>query len=161
MSNALTLGRDRLGEKPLYYGWQGQGAKAVFLFGTEVSALRRRPAFNAPINRDVLALYMRHNCIGGEHSIYQGIHKLMPGHLLALAAGQTEPRVWAWWSAAEVAQRGVAQPFAGSPEQAVNELEALLSSAVGQQMVAAAPGALPLWATRIDQAPQDGFWGAD
>jgi asparagine synthase (glutamine-hydrolysing) len=135
----LTLGRDRLGEKPLYYGWQGQGAKAVFLFGSEVSALRRHPAFAAPINRDALALYMRHNCIGGEHSIYQGIHKLLPGHLLTLAYGQTEHRVWAWWSAAEVAQRGVAQPFAGSPEQAVDALEALLSKAVGQQMVADVP----------------------
>lgn len=135
----LTLGRDRLGEKPLYYGWQGQGSKAVFLFGSEVSALRRHPAFAAPINRDALALYMRHNCIGGEHSIYQGIHKLLPGHLLTLAAGQAEPRMWAWWSAAEVARRGVAQPFAGSPEQAVDTLEALLSSAVGQQMVADVP----------------------
>lgn len=135
----LTLGRDRLGEKPLYYGWQGQGAQAVFLFGSEVSALSRHPAFNAPINRDALALYMRHNCIGGEHSIYQGIHKLLPGHLLTLTAGQAEPRVWAWWSAAEVAQRGVALPFAGSPEQAVDALEALLSNAVGQQMVADVP----------------------
>ena len=139
----LTLSRDRLGEKPLYYGWQGQGAKTVFLFGSEVSALCRHPAFNAPINSDALAIFMRHNCIGGEHSIYQGIHKLLPGHLLTLAAGHTEPRVWAWWSAAEVAQRGVAQPFAGSPEQAVDALEALLSSAVGQQMVADVPlGAL-------------------
>lgn len=135
----LTLGRDRLGEKPLYYGWQGQGAQAVFLFGSEVSALRRHPAFAAIINRDALALYMRHNCVGGEYSIYQGIHKLLPGHLLTLAAGQTEPRVWAWWSAADVAQRGVAQPFAGSHEQAVDALESLLSNAVGQQMVADVP----------------------
>jgi asparagine synthase (glutamine-hydrolysing) len=135
----LTLGRDRFGEKPLYYGWQGQGAQAVFLFGSDVSSLRRHPAFAAPINRDALALYMRHNCIGGEHSIYQGIHKLLPGHLLTLAAGQTEPRVWAWWSASEVAQRGASQPFAGSPEQAVDALEDLLRSAVGQQMVADVP----------------------
>jgi asparagine synthase (glutamine-hydrolysing) len=135
----LTLGRDRLGEKPLYYGWQGQGTQAVFLFGSEVSALRRHPAFVAPINRDALALYMRHNCIGGEHSIYQGIHKLLPGHLLTLATGQIEPSIFAWWSAAEVAQRGVAEPFAGSPEQAVDQLEALLSSAVGQQMIADVP----------------------
>jgi len=137
--HTLTLARDRLGEKPLYYGWQGQGARAVFLFGSEVSALRNHPAFAAPINRDALALYMRHNCIGGEHSIYQGIHKLLPGHLLTLTAGQTDPRVWAWWSAADVAQRGVAQPFSGSHEQAVNELQALLLSAVGQQMMADVP----------------------
>lgn len=135
----LTLGRDRLGEKPLYYGWQGQGPHSVFLFGSEVSAFRRHPAFAGTINRDALALYMRHNCIGGEHSIYQGIHKLLPGHLLTLAAQQAQPRVWAWWSVAEVAQRGMTQPFAGSPEQAVDALEALLSNAVGQQIVADVP----------------------
>lgn len=135
----LTLGRDRLGEKPLYYGWQGQGEQAVFLFGSEVSALRCHPAFVARINRDALALFMRHNCIGGEHSIYQGIHKLLPGNLLTLAVGQSDPRFREWWSTAEAAQRGVAQPFAGSPEQAVDSLEALLISAVGQQMVADVP----------------------
>ncbi len=137
--HVLTLGRDRFGEKPLYYGWQGQGAQAVFLFGSEVSSLRRHHAFSAPINRDALTLFMRHNCIGGEHSIYQGIHKLLPGHLLTLTAGQTEPRVWAWWSVVEAAQRGVAQPFSGSSEQAVDALEALLSSVVGEQMVADVP----------------------
>jgi asparagine synthase (glutamine-hydrolysing) len=135
----LTLGRDRLGEKPLYYGRQGQGSQAVFLFGSDVSALRRHPSFAAPINRDALALYIRHNCIGGDHSIYQGIHKLLPGHLLTLAAGQDEPCVLAWWSASDVVQRGLAQPFAGSSEQVVEGLEVLLKSAVGQQMVADVP----------------------
>jgi asparagine synthase (glutamine-hydrolysing) len=135
----LTLGRDRIGEKPLYYGWQGQDSRGVFLFGSEVSALRQHPAFAAPINRDALALFMRHNCIGGEHSIYRGIYKLLPGHLLTLGAGQTEPRLRAWWSAAKAAQFGVAQPFAGSPEQSVDMLEALLSDAVGKQMVADVP----------------------
>jgi asparagine synthase (glutamine-hydrolysing) len=135
----LTLGRDRLGEKPLYYGWQGHGPHSVFLFGSEVSALRRHPAFAAPIDRDALALYMRHNCIGGEHSIYKGIKKLLPGHLLTLVAGQAQTRVLAWWSVAEMAQRGLAQPFAGSPEEAVDALETLLRNAVGQQMVADVP----------------------
>lgn len=135
----LTLGRDRLGEKPLYYGWQGQGEKAVFLFGSDVSALRLHPDFCAPINRDALTLLMRYGCIGGRHSIYQGISKLLPGHLLTLAAGQTEPLLWSWWSALEAAQRGVDQPFVGSPEDAVDELQTLLLSAVGQQMVADVP----------------------
>jgi asparagine synthase (glutamine-hydrolysing) len=135
----LTLGRDRLGEKPLYYGWQGLGAKAVFLFGSELSALRRHPDFVPSINRDALALYTRMKYIGGVRSIYQGIYKLLPGHLLTLAAGQAEPKVWAWSSVAEVAQRGVAQPFAGSPEQAVDELDILLRSAVAQQMLADVP----------------------
>lgn len=135
----LTLGRDRLGEKPLYYGWQGQGKEAAFLFGSDLAALRRHPAFAAHINRDALAMYMRNNCIGGVHSIYQGIYKLLPGHLLTITAGQTESRVLAWWSAAKVAEQGVSKPFVGSPEQAVDELQALLLSAVGQQMVADVP----------------------
>ncbi len=135
----LTLARDRLGEKPLYYGWQGLGSQAVFLFGSELSALRRHPAFAAEVNRDALALYMRHNCIGGEHSIYTGMHKLAPAHLLTVSQAKPEPVVRAWWSGVEVAARGVAQPFAGSPEQAVDALEALLHDAVAQQMMADVP----------------------
>lgn len=135
----LTLARDRLGEKPLYYGWQGQDSGAVFLFGSELSALRRHPAFAAEVNRDALALYMRHNCIGGEHSIYSGIRKLAPGHLLSVSLAQPEPVARAWWSGADVAMRGVAQPFAGTPEQAVDALEALLRDAVAQQMMADVP----------------------
>ncbi|MEI8303991.1 MAG: asparagine synthase (glutamine-hydrolyzing) [Burkholderiales bacterium] len=135
----LTLARDRLGEKPLYYGWQGQGSGAVFLFGSELSALRRHPAFAAEVNRDALALYMRHNCIGGENSIYSGIRKLTPGHLLSVSLARPEPVVRAWWSGTDVAMRGVAQPFAGSPEQASDALEALLRDAVAQQMMADVP----------------------
>lgn len=135
----LTLARDRLGEKPLYYGWQGQGGGAVFLFGSELSALRRHPAFTAEVSRDALALYMRHNCIGGEHSIYSGIRKLAPGHLLSVSLARPEPQVRAWWSGADVAVKGVAQPFAGSPGQAVDALEALLRDAVAQQMMADVP----------------------
>jgi asparagine synthase (glutamine-hydrolysing) len=135
----LTLARDRLGEKPLYYGWQGQGSSAAFVFGSELSALRRHPAFAANINRDALALYMRHNCIGGAQSIYTGIHKLPPGHLLTVSAAAPEPVLRQWWSGAAVAEQGVAQPFAGTPEQAVDELEALLRDAVAQQMMADVP----------------------
>ena len=135
----LTLARDRLGEKPLYYGWQGQGGAGAFLFGSELPALRRHPAFAAEVNRDALALYMRHNCIGGNNSIYSGIQKLAPGHLLTVSQARPESVVQAWWSGAEVAARGVAQPFAGSPEQAVDALEALLRDAVAQQMMADVP----------------------
>ncbi len=135
----LTLGRDRLGEKPLYYGWQGQGLKSVFLFGSDISALRRHPEFSAHINRDALALFMRHGCIGGEHSIYKGIRKLLPGHILTLASGHAEPRVFSWWSPLEAAQRGMSYPFAGSPDEAVNQLHTLLLKSVGQQMLADVP----------------------
>jgi asparagine synthase (glutamine-hydrolysing) len=135
----LTLARDRLGEKPLYYGWQGQGSKATFLFGSELSALRRHPAFSAEINRDALAMLMRHNYIGETHSIYSGIYKLLPGHSLTLSVSAPEPVIRAWWSGAAVAERGVAEPFSGSPDEAVDTLETLLRDAVGQQMMADVP----------------------
>ena len=138
-TRTLTLARDRLGEKPLYYGWQGQGAQAAFLFGSELSALRLHPAFAADINRDALAMYMRHNCIGGVHSIFSGIHKLPPGHILSVSLAAPKPVVRAWWSGAVVARQGVAEPFAGSPDEAIDALEALLRDAVGQQMMADVP----------------------
>lgn len=135
----LTLARDRMGEKPLYYGWQGQGKAATFLFGSELPALRSHPAFTADISRDALALYMRHNCIGGANSIYSGIRKLLPGHVLTVSCMAPEPVLYEWWSAADVAAKSVAQPFAGRPEEAVTGLEALLRNAVGQQMMADVP----------------------
>jgi asparagine synthase (glutamine-hydrolysing) len=73
-SQRLTLARDRLGEKPLYYGWQGSGERAVFLFGSELKALKAHPAFAAEINRDAICLLMRHGYIPAPHSIYRGIY---------------------------------------------------------------------------------------
>jgi asparagine synthase (glutamine-hydrolysing) len=135
----LTLGRDRLGEKPLYYGWQGQGQLATFLFGSELKALKVHPAFKAEIDRGALCLLMRHNYIPTPHSIYEGISKLEPGCLLTVSLTQTEPRMERYWSASTVAVSGCATPFASTPEQAVNALEVLLKSAVQQQMMADVP----------------------
>lgn len=135
----LTLIRDRLGEKPLYYGWQGVGDGAAFVFGSELSALRRHPSFVEKINRNSLALYMRHNCIGGSNSIYRGIYKLLPGHLLTVSTYAPEPVVRAWWSGSKSVTRGLSRPFTGSPDEAVTALEALLYDAVGQQMIADVP----------------------
>lgn len=135
----LTLGRDRMGEKPLYYGWQGNGSHASFLFCSEIKALKAHPAFTAPINRDALCLLMRHNCIPAPHSIYQGIYKLPPGHLLTVSLAKPEPELVRYWSLAQAAAAGVAAPFKGTDEQAIDELESLLKSAVSQQMMADVP----------------------
>lgn len=135
----LSLARDRLGEKPLYYGWQGRGRHATFLFGSELPALRQHPAFAAQISRDALALFMRHNYIGGTTSIYEGISKLAPGCLLTISREAPVPAVRAWWSVANVVRQGSEKSFQGSPEDAVDALEGLLSDAIGQQMMADVP----------------------
>lgn len=131
----LTLGRDRLGEKPLYYGWQG----ASFLFGSELKALKAHPSFQAEINHDALCLYMRHNYIPAPHSIYQDIYKLPPGHLLTVSAACREPQLQAYWSLLDVAEAGCRAPIEASCEEVTDELERLLMSAIRQQMVADVP----------------------
>lgn len=136
---ALVLARDRIGEKPLYYGWQGD----TFLFGSELKALRAHPAFNAAIDRGALALLLRHNYVPAPYSIYQGIHKLLPGTFLRLGTGQREVEPVPYWSLSEVAERGMAHPFAGSDVDALDALEGHLGNAVRAQMVADVPlGAL-------------------
>ena len=134
-TRTLTLGRDRLGEKPLYYGWQGD----TFLFGSELKALKAHPAFLAKIDRNSLALLMRHNCIPAPYSIYQCIAKLQPGCLLAVSLNQRELRLMPYWSGKQTVEDGLAQPFTGSPSEAVDALERLLKDAVGQQMMADVP----------------------
>lgn len=135
----LTLVRDRIGEKPLYYGWQGQGDKACFLFGSELKALRAHPSFCSDVNRDAMCLYMRHNYIPAPHSIYQNIFKLAPGFSLTVSLREREPKLLAYWSLEQVAENGVASPFEGDVNKVVDRLEALLKDAVRQQMMADVP----------------------
>ena len=134
-ARTLTLGRDRLGEKPLYYGWQGE----IFLFGSELKALRVHPAFRAEVDRNALALLMRHNYIPAPYSIYQGIHKLLPGSLLTVSLQNRNTQPQRYWDARQVVADGLAQPFIGSPDEAVDALDKLLRDAVAQQMMADVP----------------------
>lgn len=138
-ARTLTLARDRIGEKPLYYGWQGRGDDTAFLFGSELKALRAHPAFENAIDRDALCLQMRHGYIPAPYSIYRGVYKLPAGCLLTVSGMRREHLVTAYWSAAEHMVDGVNEPFGGSPEQAVARLDALLTDAVGAQMAADVP----------------------
>ncbi|MDP1864016.1 MAG: asparagine synthase (glutamine-hydrolyzing) [Thiobacillus sp.] len=131
----LTLARDRLGEKPLYYGWQ----KGVLLFGSELKALKAHPAFVGEIDRDALALYLRHSAIPAPYSIYQGIHKLPPGTFLQIHAGQKNARPVAYWSVRSVAEAGQRNLFRGGEAEAVAELEHLLGQSIAGQMLADVP----------------------
>lgn len=132
----LFLARDRMGEKPLYYGLQGR----TLLFGSELKALRQHPAWQGEVDRDVLTLFLRHNYVPGPYSIYRGIAKLPPAHYLEIGLDDDQlPDPVAFWDIAEKAQNGRAQPFAGAPDAAVDALEDLLLDAVGMRMAADVP----------------------
>lgn len=140
---ALSLVRDRLGEKPLYYGW----VNGVLLFGSELKTLAAHPGFAsaAEIDRGALALFLRHKYIPAPYSIYRGIAKLPPGTMLRLTAADTGamPSPVPYWSAKAVAEAGMADPFQGSDAEATDQLDLLLRQTIGQEMVADVPlGAL-------------------
>jgi len=143
----LTLARDRMGEKPLYYGWSGSGSNAVFLFGSEIKAIRQHSNFNGEVDRGALCLFMRHNCVPSPYSIYRGYFKLPPGCCLTLDLSDplsareraVDRKPIPFWTLEEAIIQGRRSPFEGSPEQAVDELEALLKSVIGQQMMADVP----------------------
>ncbi|RWE34890.1 asparagine synthase (glutamine-hydrolyzing) [Mesorhizobium sp.] len=131
----LVLGRDRLGEKPLYYGRIGK----AFAFASEPKAFHPLPNWRPEIDRNALMLLMRHNYIPAPYSIYRGIRKLRPGHFLVLSESMREPRIERYWSAKEIAEQGRRDPFQGSPEEAVDELERHLRRSLEGQMIADVP----------------------
>lgn len=132
---SLSLVRDRLGIKPLYYGFSG----SVFLFGSELKAIRRHPAFTNEINRNALALYFRHNYIPAPYSIFEGIYKLRPGHICTVGQNQAAPLLEEYWSAKDAWQAGLDSPYEGTTAEAVEDLEVLLKDAVGQRMISDVP----------------------
>lgn len=131
----LYLVRDRLGIKPLYYGLAGK----TFLFGSELKALRAHPAFQNDVDRGALALFMRHNYIPAPYSIYQGIYKLPPGTILSTSATGDTPSITSYWSAHDITEQGVADPFTGTVEEAADQLDALLRDAISLRMIADVP----------------------
>jgi asparagine synthase (glutamine-hydrolysing) len=120
-----------------FYGRQHAGGP--FLFGSELKALAQHPDFQPDIDRQALTLLLRYNYIPAPFSIYRCIAKLPPGTFLTLARGACEPRIEQYWSGAKVAESGVADPLDLSPEEAIDALEQLLESAIGQQMIADVP----------------------
>jgi asparagine synthase (glutamine-hydrolysing) len=134
-SRELLLARDRLGEKPLYYGVQN----GVLLFGSELKALKVHPSFIGEIDRDAISLQMRHSYIPAPFSIYRGIRKLPAGSLLRVNAGTALGDPTTYWSLDSTIAATRSQPFTGSDSDAVNALEKHLLSAVALQMQADVP----------------------
>jgi asparagine synthase (glutamine-hydrolysing) len=132
----LFLARDRMGEKPLYYGMQGK----ALLFGSELKALRQHPAWQGAVNRNALALFLRHNYVPGPYSIFDGIQKLPPAHYLEIGVDDAVPQSpVAYWDIAAKAKEGQGKPFSGSAADAVDVLDSLLLDAVGMRMAADVP----------------------
>lgn len=134
---ALYLIRDRIGEKPLYYGRQ----KGTLLFGSELKALKIHPAFEGRINRNAVVKLLRNNYIPSPDSIFQGIGTLPPGSYVKVAArsADREPEVKRYWSLAEIASEGSNHPETQDEDAALLELERVLSKAVSLQMLADVP----------------------
>jgi asparagine synthase (glutamine-hydrolysing) len=131
----LTLARDRAGEKPLFYGWQG----GTFLFASELKALTAYPGFERVIDRDAAAAMMQYGYVPAPMCIWQGIRKLPPAHLLEVTPGQTERRApQCYWDIAAIAARGARDPLADTPAL-VDELDTLLRDAVRLRMEADVP----------------------
>lgn len=131
----LALGRDRLGEKPLYYGRIGK----AFAFASEPKAFQSLPGWRGEIDREALALLMRHNYIPAPYSIYHGIRKIRPGQFIVLSHAASQPSAQSYWSAREIAEQGRREPFQGSREEAVDEVERHLRCALEGQMIADVP----------------------
>jgi asparagine synthase (glutamine-hydrolysing) len=142
-THCLTLARDRIGEKPLYFGWQGKGDKKVFLFGSELKALKVHPEFRGKINRDIIALQLRHNYIPAPYSIYEDIYKLMPGHYLKLQESDLKrsllPASTMYWSLTKAAIDGNDNKLKIDAKNIYKDLEKHLRLSVNKQMMSDVP----------------------
>lgn len=139
---SLTLIRDRLGIKPLYYGTalHPGSHQQQFIFGSELKALTANRKFERRIDRDILPIFLRHNYIPAPFSIYKNIAKLPPGSMVTLKATNTIwPPVSRYWDHRDVAVKRLINPFRGSYEEACEELERLLISSVKLRMLADVP----------------------
>src|SRR3990170_2458082 len=133
-SHTLTLARDRLGIKPLYWGH----ADGSLVFASELKALKTLPDWQGEIDRDALSAFLRYGYVPTPMSIYRGIRKLAPGTLLECGE-DGEVKHTAYWSLSEVAERGQASLLDVSDAAAQEMLESLLADAVRRRMVADVP----------------------
>lgn len=132
----LSLARDRVGEKPLYYGFV---RKDKFVFASDLNSIVALDGFDNEINSDVLEDYFRYGYIAAPYSIYRDIAKLEPGKILKIKSPFNKYEISTYWSMKDVALAGQNAPFTGSYEEAVTELERLLRESIRGQMVADVP----------------------
>jgi asparagine synthase (glutamine-hydrolysing) len=135
----LTLARDRMGEKPLSYGW----VNGVFFFASTLDACRAHPDFTAHIDPNSQALFLRYGNVPAPYTIFTGMHKLMPAQVLTLTPADIQakrlPQARYYWHPQQVVEQALAHPFTGSDQDAIAALESLLMDAVALRMEADVP----------------------
>lgn len=131
----LYLLRDRVGEKPLYYG----KVNGSFAFASDIGCISVLDHFHNPVNTKVLDLYFVHGYIPAPYSIYEDIYKLEPGTILKIRAPYEDWEIETYWSMREAARRGQKNLFKGSRREAADELERLLKESIAGQMIADVP----------------------
>jgi len=142
--HALFLARDRIGEKPLYYGILKDNINngendGSFVFASDLNSIASLDGFTNPVNVDILGDYMRYGYISAPYSIYRGIWKLEPVKILKVKSPFDKPEIFTWRSMMETAVFGQKNLFRGSSEEAAQELERLLQNAIAGQMTADVP----------------------
>ena len=131
----LHLVRDRLGVKPLYWTQTSAG----LAFASELKPLQLFPAFDRTLDRAALTGFLRANCVVGEQAIFSGTFRLAPGTFATFSQASAPPAMTRYWDPRFVARQGLAQPFLGSVDEALDQLDTLLRDAVRLRMVADVP----------------------
>jgi asparagine synthase (glutamine-hydrolysing) len=136
-TRSLHLVRDRIGEKPLYFGRVGP----ALVFASELKAFRRYPGFHASIDRAALSLFTRFTYVPAPRSIFTGISKVLPGHSVAIRikGDSYDIRETCYWDPAQSLIAGQQQPFSGSGEEAIDRVDQLLRQSIGEQLVSDVP----------------------
>jgi asparagine synthase (glutamine-hydrolysing) len=137
--NELILARDRFGEKPLYYGWQGSSNNSCFIFGSDLKSFKKNPFFDNVIDRDSIQFFMQYSYIPTPYSIYKNIFKLAPGKTLRVSLKNQTPIFNTYWSTEDAINNSKNNLFHGNINDAVSELEILLKKSIKNQMIADVP----------------------
>lgn len=136
----LSLARDRVGEKPLYYGFVADDeGRERFVFASDLNSVAALEKFNNPINTAVLENYFRYGYIPAPYSVYENVWKLEPGKILEIKSPFNKYTIKTYWSMQETAVYGQDHLFTGSEAEAAEELERLLKEAIRDQMMADVP----------------------
>ncbi len=145
----LTLIRDRFGVKPMYYAFAGgrevplgdfkNPVGATLAFASEIKALRALPGMSLTVDRNALALYLRHGYVPGPLTIHAEVRKLLPGHLLRYNLDERHGSCMRWFSSRDMVEHGARNPFRGSDADAVEAVDRALLESVRLRMESDVP----------------------